>query len=151
MWLMAMCNEAESYWCRCDVRTKDVREGRTRGEGRGRLNVEMSQYLKMENLEAVTPTVNLLFVFLINFNLIFPFLLDKVLWTPLVLVIQECWKRLRGERNSCCDCWNPKVGSSERLTLLPWPNNVTNDLPRNRKNVRGSCLVKLEIAHWTQP
>lgn len=56
-----------------------MREGRTRGEGRGRLNVEMSQYLKMENLEAVTPTVNLLFVFLINFNLIFPFLLDKVL------------------------------------------------------------------------
>ena len=76
---MTMCNEAESYLCRCDVRTKDVREGRTRGEGRGRLNVEMSQYLKMENLEAVTPTVNLLFVFLINFNLIFPFLLDKVL------------------------------------------------------------------------
>ena len=56
-----------------------MREGRTRGEGRGRLNVEMSQYLKMENLEAVTPTVNLLFVFLINFNLIFHFLLDKVL------------------------------------------------------------------------
>ena len=41
-----------------------MREGRTRGEGRGRLNVEMSQYLKMEKLEALAPTVNLLFVFL---------------------------------------------------------------------------------------